>query len=64
MQESVDGSGQFTQVILHPEVSVSEQSMADRALALHAQANKMCFIARSVNFPVHHKPKMIVHETG
>jgi organic hydroperoxide reductase OsmC/OhrA len=60
MQESADGSGQFTEVILHPEVTVSEQSMTDRALHLHGEANKMCFIARSVNFPVHHKPKIIV----
>jgi organic hydroperoxide reductase OsmC/OhrA len=56
MEENKDGSGQFTEVTLHPRVTVKEASMIEKANALHHQANQMCFIARSMNFPVHHKP--------
>jgi organic hydroperoxide reductase OsmC/OhrA len=56
MEENKDGSGQFTEVILQPKVKVAEKSMIEKAQALHHEANQMCFIARSVKFPVHHKP--------
>jgi organic hydroperoxide reductase OsmC/OhrA len=35
---------------------VAEPDMVERAEALHAEAPQLCFIARSVNFPVHHEP--------
>jgi organic hydroperoxide reductase OsmC/OhrA len=44
----------FTEVVLHPRVTISADSDADKALALHEQAHEQCFIASSVNFPVHH----------
>lgn len=56
MDENPDGSGQFSEVTLHPEVVVKDASMIEKANALHHEAQKMCFMARSVNFPVHHKP--------
>jgi organic hydroperoxide reductase OsmC/OhrA len=56
MIENKDGSGQFSEVTLQPKVTVAESSMIEKATALHHEANKMCFIARSMNFPVHHKP--------
>lgn len=59
MQENADGSGQFVQVTLNPSVFVSDSSMIRKATALHADANRMCFIARSVNFPVNHNPKVV-----
>jgi organic hydroperoxide reductase OsmC/OhrA len=37
-----------------------EKSMIETANALHHQANKMCFIASSVKFPVTHKPTAVV----
>ncbi len=52
-----DGSGQFTEVVLHPHVVVSEKAHAEKAQTLHVPAHSVCFIARSVNFPVHHQPK-------
>lgn len=61
MQENPDGSGQFSKVTLFPRVTVSKASMVDKAQALHAEANRMCFVARSVNFPVHHKPEVMRH---
>ncbi|WP_397363961.1 OsmC family protein [Olleya sp. R77988] len=54
MQENKDGSGQFTSVTLHPKVVIKEASMIAQANTLHHQANKMCFIARSCNFPILH----------
>jgi len=50
-----DGSGQFTEVILHPIVTVSEASMTKNLEELHSKANKLCFIANSCNFPIRHQ---------
>lgn len=57
MTETANGGGQFSEVTLNPLVTVAEAHMADKANALHKKANEMCFIARSVNFPVHHAPQ-------
>ena len=62
MAENIDGSGEFVQVTLHPRVVVSDAAMISNARSLHLEANRMCFIARSVNFPVHHKPEVICYE--
>jgi organic hydroperoxide reductase OsmC/OhrA len=56
MEETADGGGHFTEVTLFPVITVASQEMVDKADALHEKANEMCFIARSCNFPVHHKP--------
>ncbi len=59
MEENQDGSGQFIGVTLNPQVTVESSDMVERAIALHHEAHKMCFIARSVNFDVQHKPHVI-----
>jgi organic hydroperoxide reductase OsmC/OhrA len=51
MQENKDGSGEFVQVTLRPTVVLAGGDPA-RALALHEEAHRLCFIARSVRFPV------------
>jgi organic hydroperoxide reductase OsmC/OhrA len=56
MRENPDGSGEFTSVVLRPRVTVTDASMIGKANALHHEAHRMCFIARSVNFPVTHEP--------
>ena len=56
MQETEDGSGHFAEVTLHPTVVISDKSMIEKANELHDKANKLCFIANSCNFPIHHKP--------
>lgn len=55
MREDADGGGHFESVTLHPVVTIS---VGDAALAaeLHERAHKLCYIARSVNFPVHCEP--------
>ena len=62
MVETPDGGGHFTEVTLYPVVIVANSSMIDKANELHHQANKLCFIANSCNFPVHHQPTCIVAE--
>ncbi len=59
-----DGGGQFTEVVLRPAVTVAAPSMVDGAGPLHAEAARLCFIARSVNFPVRHEPTVTVRESG
>lgn len=51
-----DGSGRFTEAVLHPEVTVAEESMVEAATAAHERAHALCFIANSVAFPVRHEP--------
>jgi len=64
MEETADGGGHFSEVTLHPAVTVSNQSMADKANELHQKANKLCFIANSVNFPILHQPVNVVRNSG
>lgn len=53
MQETADGGGHFTEVILYPTVVVAQPDQVERARTLHEKAHKLCFIANSCNFPVH-----------
>jgi organic hydroperoxide reductase OsmC/OhrA len=57
MAETGEG-GRFTEVVLRPEVSVASPTMVEAAMVLHAAANRACFIANSVNFPVRHEPRV------
>lgn len=58
MAENTDGSGQFTRITLRPKVTVRESWMMPKAEALHKEAHRMCFIARSVNFSLDHQPEI------
>ncbi|MFE9933755.1 OsmC family protein [Streptomyces sp. NPDC005533] len=53
-------SGQFTEAVVHPRITVSEESMVAAAIELHEEAHRACFIANSVNFPVRHEPTVTV----
>ena len=55
METNPDGSGAFTSVTLKPRITITPESDAAMAEALHEKANAMCFIARSVNFPIAHE---------
>jgi organic hydroperoxide reductase OsmC/OhrA len=52
LQEEDDGAGTFVRVVLKPRVTVAGGSDRGKALALHEEAHHLCFIARSVRFPV------------
>lgn len=60
MEETASGSGHFTEVTLHPTVTITENAMFEKAKELHHKANEYCFIANSVNFPVQHIPNILV----
>lgn len=56
MEETADGGGHFTEVVLRPEavLAAGDAAAIERATALHAEAHAKCFIANSVKFPVRH----------
>jgi organic hydroperoxide reductase OsmC/OhrA len=56
MVEHPNGSGEFTNVMLNPDVTVLDETMILKANQLHADVHEFCFIARSVNFPITHNP--------
>ncbi len=56
MIENADGSGQFKEIVLRPTITVRQVTMVEKATALHHEANNMCFLARSINFPIRHEP--------
>ncbi|HXO77866.1 MAG TPA: OsmC family protein [Puia sp.] len=60
MVETADGGGYFSEVTLKPIVTITDGGMSERALSLHHDANKLCFIANSVRFPVNHEPTIRV----
>ncbi|GAA2595300.1 OsmC family protein [Actinomadura fulvescens] len=62
MLETPDGGGHFQEVVLRPHVTITDPADADHAVALHERAHEMCFIARSVNFKVHHEPTVSAPE--
>ncbi|MGF3055724.1 OsmC family protein [Microbacterium sp. YY-01] len=55
LQQDNNGGGAITEVILRPHVTVADAAMMEAALHAHEQAQKLCFIANSVAFPVRHE---------
>lgn len=60
MTEEKGAGGRMTEVVLAPEVTITDPAKADRAAELHHDAGETCFIANSVNFPVRHRPTITV----
>lgn len=58
MRENSDGSGEFIRAVLKPIVTVSTGDDRAKASDLHHEAHRLCFIARSVNFPVEVEPEI------
>ena len=56
MVEEPGGAGSFASVTLRPRVRLLYDSDEREALRLHDEASRMCFVARSVRFPVRHEP--------
>ena len=55
MATTPDGGGRFKSVTLRPRVEITDGSNIELARRLHEKAHELCFIAASVNFPVHHE---------
>ena len=52
MQNTPDGGGHFTEVMLHPAITIAGKADEYILQQLQQQANKLCFIAHSCNFAV------------
>jgi organic hydroperoxide reductase OsmC/OhrA len=57
MEEDGRGGGRFTEITLHPVVTVASADQVEAAEKLHEQANRMCFIAASLAVPVRHEAR-------
>jgi organic hydroperoxide reductase OsmC/OhrA len=64
MAETEDGAGNFTEVTLRPHISITEAGKIAETEALNVRAHHLCFIARSVNFPVKHQPVVSATSTA
>ena len=62
MKLQEDGKIRFSEVLLQPQVTIASGD-AQRALDLHEDAHRECFIASSVNFPVRHDATVEVLES-
>ena len=62
MTEAGDGSGRFTEITLHPLVTITDAGSVELAEQLHTEASRLCFIANSLNLPVGHEPRTLVAE--
>lgn len=57
-----DGSGEFSEVVLKPKITIAQGGDVQKADELHKRAHEMCFIARSVNFPVRWEAEITVED--
>jgi len=62
MLETENGGGHFSEVTLNPKVVIENDNLIELAIDLHKKANELCFIANSLNFKIHHNPKIIITE--
>ncbi len=56
LRTTPEGGGSFVSATLRPVVTIS-QGDPELAESLHAEANRLCFIASSVSFPLSHEPR-------
>lgn len=62
MIEEANGAGQFESVTLRPFVTITPDSDLALSKSLHDRVGEYCFIARSINTPIHHE--VTVHVQG
>lgn len=60
MEETGEGGGRFTEIVLQPRVTVTDESMTGKLDELHHRANELCFIANSCNFPIRHEAVCLI----
>lgn len=63
MVQHPDGSGEFVIAELRPRMVITDAARIVEAIALHDRAHEMCFLARSVAFPVKHQPTVTAAES-
>ena len=58
MKLTEDGGGVFVEASLFPSIQITDGSSMEKAKQLHKTAHGLCFIARSVRFPVRVDPRI------
>ena len=58
MTEEASGAGRFVGATLRPDIVIEAGGDVAKAIALHHDAHKYCFIANSVNFPITCEPSV------
>ncbi|AML59407.1 OsmC/Ohr family protein [Serratia rubidaea] len=58
------GAGRFLAATLKPRITVLAGTDIDAATAIHHEIHKVCFIARSVNFPVSYEPEFVISDVA
>lgn len=63
MEEEADGGGRFTSVTLKPKVKIAGPQV-QRALELHEEAGKKCFIANSIRVAIAYEGEVTTASVG
>jgi peroxiredoxin-like protein len=58
--EKLDGSLQFTKIILRPVLKIASKDLRERALRILEKAEKGCLIARSLKCPIELQPEILI----
>jgi organic hydroperoxide reductase OsmC/OhrA len=56
-ESTPDGAGRFIEAVLRPRITLVSGDDASAADAIHQQIHRVCFVARSVNFPVRYEAR-------
>lgn len=60
LEQGADKGWKMVEVVLRPRVTIAAGADPAKAQRLHERAHDVCFIARSVNFPVKHEAVITV----
>jgi organic hydroperoxide reductase OsmC/OhrA len=60
LAQEADRNWKMSEVVLRPRVTIAADADPAKAQRLHERAHDLCFIARSVNFPVRHEAVITV----
>lgn len=64
MEEAPGEGGQFTSAVLRPRCTFRGTPEPELIRQLHERAHALCYIARSVSFPVRVEPVLVSHPDG
>lgn len=56
-ESTPDGAGRFIEAVLRPRITLAAGDSAAAADAIHHEIHRVCFVARSVNFPVRYEAR-------
>lgn len=58
------GAGRFTAAVLRPRITVQSHTDLKVAKEIHHRIQEVCFVARSVNFPISYEPMFLLSEAN